>query len=433
MNKIMIQDIYWNKIKSHFYDDSREHSLFLFARSIKTKSGTVFLTCDIYPISDEKFVNKGLDIGYRLDHSELSNLVQKAKQGNFILIDIHNHFNAHPTFSDIDISSRTKALSYFYQQLSTNLHGSIVLGKDNTVDAIFWKDGKINHIDKILIQGEKMQLILPTHTSINLDDDTSYLERTQRQTLAFGVEEQKRLKNLTIGIIGLGGIGSIICQELAYLGIRNFILIDGDKVECKNLNRLVGANTKSIGKFKVDVIKSHIDFITDDQANVVAIPQNIETPDSFDEIKNSDFIFCCAETALAKRLTNKICNAFLIPFIGCWVGINQDTKNRLTNVGGNITFHNLTNPCLECLELIKDGDYLNNEPTPSVIHLNGTVSSLAIIQFHAYLSGWKPLWPFIQFDAVNTKILEIPNTKFKNCLLCSYVGLGDDAKILQEI
>ena len=75
-----------------------------------------------------------------------------------------------------------------------------------------------------------------------------------RQLRAFGAQGQVRLEGLRIGIVGAGGIGSLLTQQLVYLGVKNFTLIDDDTVGTTNLNRLVGANQWDVSTAKVAVL-----------------------------------------------------------------------------------------------------------------------------------------------------------------------------------
>ncbi|MCP2337966.1 ThiF family adenylyltransferase [Actinomadura rupiterrae] len=66
-------------------------------------------------------------------------------------------------------------------------------------------------------------------------------DRHDRQIRAFGRHGQHRLRATTAAVVGAGGIGSLIAQGLAHLGIGRLIVVDPDVVEATNLNRLAGA------------------------------------------------------------------------------------------------------------------------------------------------------------------------------------------------
>src|SRR5438132_32011 len=66
-------------------------------------------------------------------------------------------------------------------------------------------------------------------------------KRFDRQVRAPGPTGQARLRALRVAIVGLGGTGSQVVQQLAHLGVRSFVLIEDDRVEESNLPRLAGA------------------------------------------------------------------------------------------------------------------------------------------------------------------------------------------------
>lgn len=78
---------------------------------------------------------------------------------------------------------------------------------------------------------------------------------TTRTEMLIGKENCEKLKNSHITIVGLGGVGGYAVVMLARAGVNNFTLIDFDKVEETNINRQIVATTKTIGKFKTEVLK----------------------------------------------------------------------------------------------------------------------------------------------------------------------------------
>src|SRR5438552_2334935 len=78
--------------------------------------------------------------------------------------------------------------------------------------------------------------------------------RLARQSF-LGPDSDSVLAPCCVGLVRLGGGGSHIAQQLAHVGVGDFIVIDPDMVEDTNLNRLVGASAADVsrGTAKVDV------------------------------------------------------------------------------------------------------------------------------------------------------------------------------------
>ncbi len=118
-------------------------------------------------------------------------------------------------------------------------------------------------------------------------------ESFQRLELLIGSEKIKKLKNATVAVFGLGGVGSAACDALARTAVGNFILIDFDTVKESNLNRLIIADGRDIGRKKVDVMKERILSINP-QANVKCYGDFLDG-ELFDAIINEENVDFCID------------------------------------------------------------------------------------------------------------------------------------------
>lgn len=82
-----------------------------------------------------------------------------------------------------------------------------------------------------------------------------YLERIE---LLVGKDGIKKLSELTVMVVGVGGVGSYAAEALARCGIGTLILVDADTVATSNLNRQLHATFETIGKSKTQVMKERI-------------------------------------------------------------------------------------------------------------------------------------------------------------------------------
>ena len=84
------------------------------------------------------------------------------------------------------------------------------------------------------------------------------MDQFERLKILVGDEKFKKINNLTVLIIGLGGVGSYAVEALVRSGIKKIILIDSDKIDITNLNRQLMTNYNNIGNYKTDSIKERI-------------------------------------------------------------------------------------------------------------------------------------------------------------------------------
>ena len=94
------------------------------------------------------------------------------------------------------------------------------------------------------------------------------LNQFSRTQLLFGEESMERLRNARVAVFGIGGVGGYVCEALVRSGVGSFDLIDDDKVCLTNLNRQIIATRKTVGKYKVDVMKERIFEINNQNAEV---------------------------------------------------------------------------------------------------------------------------------------------------------------------
>lgn len=127
----------------------------------------------------------------------------------------------------------------------------------------------------------------------------------EKNIAAYSIEDQDKLWNSTVIIIGVGGGGGVVAELLVRTGVGHIVLVDGDKYEETNLNRQIGATIETIGQYKVNIIKKRLLSINP------LIDVEAQTTYLMDDslIKNSpDAIICdCSDSKESKMLIADIC------------------------------------------------------------------------------------------------------------------------------
>lgn len=102
-----------------------------------------------------------------------------------------------------------------------------------------------------------------------------------RTQLLLGQPAMDRLSRARVAVFGIGGVGGYVCEALARSGVGAFDLIDDDKVCLTNLNRQIIATRKTVGRYKVEVMRERILEINPDAEVTVrqcfVLPENIES------------------------------------------------------------------------------------------------------------------------------------------------------------
>mgnify|MGYP000724683780 CR=1 FL=1 len=84
------------------------------------------------------------------------------------------------------------------------------------------------------------------------------LNQFSRTQLLLGTEAMEKLKRARVAVFGIGGVGGYVCEALVRSGVGAFDLVDDDKVCLTNLNRQIIATRKTVGKYKVEVMRDRI-------------------------------------------------------------------------------------------------------------------------------------------------------------------------------
>ena len=126
------------------------------------------------------------------------------------------------------------------------------------------------------------------------------LNQFSRTQLLLGEDAMKKLADMRVAVFGIGGVGGYVCEALVRSGIGHFDLIDDDKVCLTNINRQIIATRKTIGKYKVDVMKERMLDINPEVE--VIVHKCFFLPENADEFPFAeyDYVVDAVDTVTAK-------------------------------------------------------------------------------------------------------------------------------------
>ncbi len=126
------------------------------------------------------------------------------------------------------------------------------------------------------------------------------LDQFSRTQLLLGTDAIEKLHSKRVAVFGIGGVGGYVCEALVRSGIGAFDLVDNDKVCLTNLNRQIIATTKTIGMYKVDVMRDRMFDINPDVK--VNIHKCFFLPENADDFPFSeyDYVVDAVDTVTAK-------------------------------------------------------------------------------------------------------------------------------------
>lgn len=252
-----------------------------------------------------------------------------------------------------------------------------------------------------------------------MKDKAARIIRLDRQSF-LGADSTEVLSRCRVGIVGLGGGGSHICQQLDHLGVGEFALFDPDIVEETNLNRLVGATEEDVakGNSKVSVAERLIRGVNP-WARVEGYKAQWQYYASY--VRPCDVVFGCVDGFIQREQLEAACRRFLIPYIDLGMDVTRCGDGFV--ISGQVAISMPGDLCMRCLGIITE-DRLKEEAQrygaaggrPQVIWSNGVLASAAVGMFVKLVTPWekRPQFPILlEYDG-NAQTL-LPSNKL-GCL-----------------
>ncbi|ABL02380.1 UBA/THIF-type NAD/FAD binding protein [Candidatus Ruthia magnifica str. Cm (Calyptogena magnifica)] len=240
------------------------------------------------------------------------------------------------------------------------------------------------------------------------------LIRYARQILLpqIGVKGQQTLKNSTLLLIGMGGLGSPSALYLASTGIGNLIIADFDEVELSNLQRQIIHFIDDIGRKKVDSAKDKMLAINPNikVTTITALHQN----NLNDWVAKADVVLDGTDNFDTRFKVNKACVMQKIPLVSAAV---IRFEGQLSVFKG----YEQTQPCYQCLYSVKgnfDENCVDNGILSPVAGIMGSLQALQAIKVLLNL-GEKLVGKLMLIDALDLSFRKIKINKDESCKICA--------------
>ncbi|MBU2535776.1 MAG: ThiF family adenylyltransferase [Chloroflexi bacterium] len=232
-------------------------------------------------------------------------------------------------------------------------------------------------------------------------------ERYDRNIRFFGKEGQERLGAAKVAVVGIGGLGTHVVQQLALLGVGQLVLIDPQDLDRTNFNRYIGVSYDDPvpGTLKVD-IGSRIVKKMNPETRVVRIPDSLLSQRAFKAVIASDYIFGCLDREGARLILNELCSAYSKPYFDL---ASEIFSGNPPQYGGRLCVAWDGRGCIVCYRELdvaeaqtdlmnpkvrQDRDTIYGVPRellgeagPSVVSINGVIASLAVTEFMLLVTG----------------------------------------------
>ncbi len=319
---------------------------------------------------------------------------------------LHTHPDGIPTASEHDHEVDRQLSGLFRDRAGSDLYASVIVSPHAAGLAFTGRlstpDGD-QRLERLWTVGRRLRLI-----AVDGARAAAVPPLYDRQIRAFGGDVQRVLRALRIGVIGAGGTGSAVAEQLARLGVGTLTIVDPKDLADTNLTRVYGSSPASIGMPKVRVLSEHLTRIAP-ACEVHPIHGRITERHVAERLTGCDLLFGCTDDNAGRLVLSRLAAYYLTPVIDCGVLLDSDA-GRLTDIVGRVTVLAPGYPCLVCrgrIDLARAAaEQLNpaerqrrqdegyapelGRVEPAVVAYTTMVAGLAVAELLERLTGYGP-------------------------------------------
>lgn len=154
------------------------------------------------------------------------------------------------------------------------------------------------------------------------------LHQFSRTELAIGPEGLDVMRNNTVAVLGIGGVGSIAAEALARTGVGRIVMIDKDVVDITNVNRQIHALLSTVGEPKAELMRDRILQINP-ECDAIAL-RMFYTEETYEKLFEYplDYVLDASDTISYKIHLIKECRRRKIPLISSMGAANKMDPTR---------------------------------------------------------------------------------------------------------
>ena len=399
----------------------------------------------IPPLSDERLLHG--NASFRPEY--MARAISEARKQRAGLAFMHSHPNpGWQPLSPEDASAEHDALAYPAGATNLPLVG-LTIGNDGYWSARFW----LKRDEGMRVAWcEKVRIIEPKSFPLHFNDEAAppvprrdVLRRTYD---TWGTKNQNTISRLQVGIVGLGSVGCVVAEAMARIGVSRVTLVDPDRVEQHNLDRLLYGTVEDIGELKVDVAERKMrQAATAEDIRITSIPKSVQQASAYDAVVDCDVVFCCVDRPVPRDVLNHIANAHLVPVFDCGIEVLPDIRGD-DILAAHWRAYLITphHQCLRCngqydtSQVVMELDGSLDQPTyvtglsagarsgnQNVFPFSLAVAGMTVNQMIRYVIGpdWWPATPQEHYQFLTSQI-EISNGEcHPNCLFRTRKAQGD--------
>jgi molybdopterin/thiamine biosynthesis adenylyltransferase len=439
----------WRAIRQELLqDDENERAAFCIAEKSNVGMDRIYIRSVRTIVDNEYQIQTPMFNSLRPEAQvDLYNWFRKREETGFM--EIHSHpFADVADFSMVDDDRYPGFRDDILRRKNDAFVLRMVIGrKDDGFTCLLTdqKSGEEIPVSRVVVIGkEQLRIIQPRrsayYASTLSPDATSVCAdpRLTRNVAWLGEARQQQISNIRVGCLGAGGLMDPFTLAAARAGFKHFCLVDFDKVEDVNYNRLLGLSSTDLGKFKVDVLERELRRY-DPDLDILTLKGRIQDEDVQRALQSVDIIVSGVDNDEARLVLQLFAARHMIPVLDMGSGIFLNSAHtRIERKGGQIRAFIPGHACLVCqgldLDKIHSTTWLEaktragyimdtNESPGSVITFNMSLAGMALSMLMDYVTGINRIPQQLGYDELGYQMRHRAFASKQNCPICGENGI----------
>jgi hypothetical protein len=441
-------------LQGHIYRPGQHEYVVFGLVSHSTRRGSTLLFLrHLIPLRESDYVPNAAH-GAMWRGSAMFPVMEAAMDRGLGIVIFHAHDHAGlPGLSRDDLQSADKLIPMFQKRVAARPHGTVVVSRTHA-SGLVWLPGirKPQPLAKIRWFGSAITDFDCRQQSPMIETSDEYA----RQSLLVGADGQAKLRAARVAVVGAGGGGSHVVQQLAYAGVGEIVVVDPDVYQNSNRHRLVAGLRADLGTPKVDIFYRLVRKIGLG-GRVRRVRAAVPDAEAVEALRECDVIVGCVDTLFARSDLQELASRYLIPYVDIGASIRPVPDAVFgaprVIVAGNIFTFVPGSFCLWCCGFLTRekidaeqngptrGYFEKNRQEAQVVSFNGVLGSQAVTEVLQMLTGFRgvslrqsdlalegtsTVRGYKKFDGVSGTLNEWGGVRRANCPHCANVlGVGD--------
>jgi molybdopterin/thiamine biosynthesis adenylyltransferase len=443
---VRIDEQTWSSLRAHlFRGDGEEHGAVLAASVVATQRGTRLLVRRLFIARDGVEYVPGRR-GYRMLTAEfVRDCAAWCAARGLAYLPVHNHGGTDRVgFSGDDNASHERGYPALVGLLNAPVC-ALVFASEAAAGDVWSPDGRRFQVDRVVVPAKRIRVLRSEPQPV---DGLSESQTHHRQSLLLGPLGLAILRGAKVGVIGAGGVGSLLIEYLARLGVGHLVVVDPDRIDETNFSRLPGSTWRDCHPWlwgrrtpKVNIAE-RVFRRANRHGRFEKIFDDFRRPSVVGRFLDCDFLFLAADPMSVRLLFNQVVQQYLIP--GIAIGAKAVSEKATGTLREAFSIVRTVVPgrgCLWCSGYISPERLAEEAATsderrqrryvddpdvvsPSVITMNAVGAALAS---NFFLFGITDLgapvdYDYIQVDALDGRIRRFDAPTTMHCPECSVDG-----------